>query len=88
MTNAQCYVSNHTLHTDLRIPYVRTVFQERTAKHRTVLTTHRTVLTTHPNPTIKTLLQQTYNRRTTDVQQTYNRRTTDVQQTTKRSMVV
>jgi len=56
MTNAPWYVSNHTLHTDLRIPYVRTVFQERIAKRRTVLTTH-------PNPTMKPLLQQTYNRR-------------------------
>jgi len=56
MTDAPWYVSNHTLHTDLRIPYVRTMFQERTAKHRTVLTTN-------PNPTINLLLQQTYNRR-------------------------
>jgi hypothetical protein len=56
MTNAPCYVSNHTPYTDLRVPYVRTVFQERIAKHRTVLTTH-------PNPTMKPLLQQTYNRR-------------------------
>jgi hypothetical protein len=56
MTNAPRYVSCHTVHTDLRIPYVRTVFQERIAKHRTVLTTN-------PNPTMKPLLQQTYNRR-------------------------
>jgi hypothetical protein len=40
MTNTPWYVSNHTLHTDLRIPYVCTVFQEKIAKHRTVLTTH------------------------------------------------
>ena len=33
MANAPWYVSNHTLHTDLRIPYVLTVFQERIAKH-------------------------------------------------------
>jgi len=52
MTNAPCYVSNHTLHTDLRIPYVLTVFQERIAKHRTVLTAH-------PNPTTSTDVQQT-----------------------------
>ena len=58
MTNAPWYVSSHTLHTDLRIPYVRTVFQERNAKHRTVLTTH-------PIPTIKPLLQQMYDGRLT-----------------------
>jgi hypothetical protein len=40
MANAPWYVSNHTLHTDLHIPYVRTVFQERIAKHRTTLTSH------------------------------------------------
>jgi len=56
VTNAPWYVSNHTLHTDLRIPYFRTVFQERIAKHRTVITTH-------PNPTMKPLLQLAYNRR-------------------------
>jgi hypothetical protein len=56
MTNTPWYVSNLTLHTDLRIPYVRRVFQER-------ITKHRTVLTTHPNPIMKPLLQQTYNRR-------------------------
>jgi hypothetical protein len=56
MANAPWYVSNHTQHTDLRIPYVRTVFQERIAIHRTVLTTHSI-------PTMKPLLQQTYNRR-------------------------
>jgi hypothetical protein len=49
MTSAPWYVSNHTLHTHLHIPYVRTVFQERIAKHCTVLTTH-------PNPTMKPLL--------------------------------
>ena len=43
MVNAPWYVSNHILHTDLRIPYVRTVFQERIAKHSTTLTSH-------PNP--------------------------------------
>ena len=43
MVNAPWYVSNHTLHTDLHIPYVRTVFQERIAAHRTTLTSH-------PNP--------------------------------------
>jgi len=49
------YVKLFCLHTDLRIPYVRTVFQERIAEHCTVLTTH-------PSPTTKPLLQQTYSR--------------------------
>jgi hypothetical protein len=55
MTDAPWYVSNHTLHTDLHIPYVRTVFQERIAKYRTTLTSH-------PNPLLQLLLQPMYNR--------------------------
>jgi hypothetical protein len=55
MTNAPRYVSNHTLHTDLRIAYVRTVFQGMIAKHRSTLTSH-------PNPLLQSLLQPTYNR--------------------------
>jgi hypothetical protein len=57
MTNAPRFVSNQTLHTDLRIPYVRTVFQERIAKHRSTLISH-------PNPFLQSLLQLTYH--TTD----------------------
>jgi hypothetical protein len=56
MINVPWYVSNHTLHTDLRIPYVHMVFQERIAKHCTTLTSH-------PNPVLEPLLQPTYNRR-------------------------
>jgi hypothetical protein len=33
MTNAPWYVSNHTTHFDLRIPYVYMVFRERTASY-------------------------------------------------------
>ena len=40
ITNAPWYVSNHTLHFDLHIPHVRTVFRERTAAHRTALNSH------------------------------------------------
>jgi hypothetical protein len=36
-TNARRYVSNHTFHSDLRIPHVRTVFQDRIATHRFTL---------------------------------------------------
>ena len=57
MVNAPWYVSNHTLHTDLRIPYVRTVFHERIAKNRTTLTSHsnpRPATTTTANVQQKT----------------------------------
>jgi len=37
MTNAPWYFSNHTLHFDLRIPYVYMVFRERTATNSTTL---------------------------------------------------
>jgi len=43
ITNAPWYVSNHTLHSDVKVPYVHTVFRERTA-------THRAALDSHPNP--------------------------------------
>ena len=43
ITDAPWYVTNHTLHTDLRIPTVGTVFQE-------LAETHRTALKPHPNP--------------------------------------
>jgi hypothetical protein len=56
MANAPRYVSNHNLHTDLHIPYVPTVFQERIAKHRTTLTSH-------PNPLMEALLQPLHKRR-------------------------
>ena len=56
MANAPWYVSNHALHTDLHIPYVRTVFQER-------ITIHRTTLTSHPNPLMEPLLETLHNRR-------------------------
>jgi hypothetical protein len=56
MVNAPRYVSNHTLHTDLRIPYVCTVFQERIAKNRTTLTSH-------PNPLLEPLLRPMFDRR-------------------------
>jgi len=48
--NAPWYVSNQTLHSDLHIPQVRTVFRERTA-------THRMALDSHPNSLIEPLVQ-------------------------------
>ena len=58
ITNAPRYVSNHTLHQDLRVPPARTVFQERTA-------THRSALDSHPNPLVVPvpLLHPSNNRR-------------------------
>jgi hypothetical protein len=43
ITNAPRYVTNHILHSDLHIPYVREVFQERIA-------IHPTAIASHPNP--------------------------------------
>jgi hypothetical protein len=43
ITSAPRYVSNQPLHSDPHIPYVHTVFRERTA-------THRTALYPHPKP--------------------------------------
>src|SRR5215469_14158124 len=56
ITNAPRYVSNHTLHTDLNIPYVREVINERIDKHLNKLEYH-------PNPLLQTLAQPTRNRR-------------------------
>ena len=49
ITNAPWYVSNLTLHEDLKISYVREVIFEKYAKH------HRK-LETHPNPLLHPLL--------------------------------
>jgi hypothetical protein len=49
ITNAPCYVSNSTLHEDIKIPHVREVIFEKYAKH------HRK-LETHPNPLLHPLL--------------------------------
>jgi hypothetical protein len=55
ITNAPWYVSNQTLHSDLDIPHVRTVFRERTA-------THHTTLDSHPNPLMEPLAHPPNNR--------------------------
>ena len=56
MTNVPWYVSNHTLHFDLHIPYVYMVFRERTA-------THRSTLDSHPNSLMEPLVHPPINRR-------------------------
>ena len=55
ITNAPWYVTNQTLHQDLRIPLIRTVYRERTAAH------HDT-LRAHTNPLMETLLNPPSNR--------------------------
>ena len=56
VTNAPWYVSNQTLHSDLHIPHVHTVFRERAA-------THNTTLDSHPNPLMEPLVHPPNNRR-------------------------
>ena len=56
ITNALWYVSNHTLHSDLQVPYVHTVFRERRA-------THRATLDSHPSPLMEPLVHPPNNRR-------------------------
>jgi hypothetical protein len=48
--NAPRYVTNHTLHTDFNIPYVRDVIHERINKYHNNLEAH-------PNPLLQPLLQ-------------------------------
>jgi hypothetical protein len=56
ITNAPWYVANHTLHTDLNIPYVSDIINERINKHLGKLESH-------PNSLVETLKQPTRNRR-------------------------
>ena len=54
--NAPWYVTKHTLHTELNIPYVSEVINERINKHLNKLESH-------PNTLVETLTQRTRNRR-------------------------
>jgi hypothetical protein len=56
ITKAAWYVSSHTLHSDLHIQHVRTVFRERAP-------THHTTLDSHPNPLMEPLVHPPNNRR-------------------------
>lgn len=49
ITNAPWYVSNHTLHTDLRMPYITDEIHDRAQNHHARLVNH-------PNPTIEPLI--------------------------------
>ena len=56
IANASWYVTNQTLHTDLQIPYVRTVIHDRTNKHRIAIASL-------PNPLVEPMLHPELNRR-------------------------
>lgn len=56
ITNAPWYVSNQTLHEDLKIPYIREVIQEKSSKYHGKLATHS-------NTILRPLLQQPQARR-------------------------
>jgi len=56
IANAPWYLTNQTLHTDLQIPYVRTVIHDRTNKHLIALASH-------PNPLVEPMLHPELNRR-------------------------
>lgn len=56
IVDAPWYVSNRTLHEDLRIPYVNEVIHH-------YMTNHMHKLQAHPNPTIRPLLDNTHRRR-------------------------
>ena len=56
ITNAPRYVTNHTLHTDVNIPYVSDVVHERINKHHNKLEAH-------PNPLLDPPLQPINTRR-------------------------
>ncbi|PNF16706.1 hypothetical protein B7P43_G05338 [Cryptotermes secundus] len=56
ITNAPGYVSNHTLHTDLKTPYVTEVIRENSTKYFNKLEKHS-------NPLLQPLLQPHQNRR-------------------------
>jgi hypothetical protein len=54
ITNAPRYASSQSLHSDLHIQHVRTVFRERTA-------THHTTLDSYPNPLMEPLVHPSNN---------------------------
>ena len=56
IANSPWFVSNHTPHTDLNIPYASEVINERINKHHNKLKSH-------PNPPVQTLKQPMRNRR-------------------------
>ena len=56
ITNAPQYVTNHTVHTDLNMPYVSDVIHRR-------INEHHNKMEAHPNPLLQSLLQLINSRR-------------------------
>ena len=56
ITKTPLCVYNQTLHTDLQIPFVHTVFQDHIRKYRNTLESH-------PNPRVEPILHSEHNRR-------------------------
>jgi len=56
IANAPWYVTNQTLHSDLQIPYIRTVIHD-------LINKHRIRLASHPNPLMEPMLHSAHNRR-------------------------
>jgi hypothetical protein len=56
ITNAPWYVTNQTLHDDLKIPFIKDVIQEKSINHHVKLEDHR-------NTILQPLLEQQQRRR-------------------------
>jgi hypothetical protein len=56
ITKAPWYVTNHTLHDDLKVPFTKDVIQEKSINHHNKLGNHS-------NPTLQPLLEQQQRRR-------------------------
>jgi hypothetical protein len=57
ITNAPWYVTNQTLHDDLKVPFIKDVIQEKSIKN------HHDKLGNHSNPIVQPLLEQQQRRR-------------------------
>jgi hypothetical protein len=56
ITNAPWYVTNQTLHDDLKVPFIKDIIQEKSIKHYDKLGNHS-------NPILQPLLEQQQRRR-------------------------
>jgi hypothetical protein len=56
ITNAPWYVTNQTLHDDLKVPFIKDVIQEKSINHHDKLGNHS-------NPILQPLLEQQQRRR-------------------------
>jgi hypothetical protein len=56
ITNAPWYVTNHTLHGDLKVPFIKDIIQEKSINYNDKLGNHS-------NPILQPLLEQQQRRR-------------------------